>query len=75
MTLNFLEGQLVQPLFVGKMFTINPILVFLSVMLWGWVWGVAGIFMAVPLLMIGKIVWDQSQANDGGMREQRSKDG
>ena len=49
------------PLFVGRMFTINPIMVFLSVLGWGWLWGMAGVFMAVPLLMIGKIVWDQSR--------------
>ncbi|EIJ36442.1 AI-2E family transporter [Thiothrix nivea] len=60
MGVNMLEGQFVQPLFVGKMFTINPILIFLSVLIWGWLWGMAGVFMAVPLLMIGKIVWDQS---------------
>ena len=59
--LNMLEGQFVQPLFVGRMFTINPIMVFLSVLGWGWLWGMAGVFMAVPLLMIGKIVWDQSR--------------
>ncbi|MGB3917737.1 MAG: AI-2E family transporter [Thiothrix litoralis] len=62
--LNMLEGQFVQPLFVGKMFTINPILVFLSVLGWGWLWGMAGVFMAVPLLMIGTIVWDKSRERE-----------
>lgn len=50
--LNIIEGQVVQPLFVGRMFTINPVFVFISVAFWGWLWGVAGMFMAVPLLMI-----------------------
>lgn len=50
--LNIIEGQVVQPLFVGKMFTINPVFVFISVAFWGWLWGVAGMFIAVPLLMI-----------------------
>jgi predicted PurR-regulated permease PerM len=58
--LNMVEGQFMQPLFVGKMFTINPILIFLFVLFWGWLWGMAGIFMAVPLLMIMKIVFDQT---------------
>ncbi|WP_298609189.1 AI-2E family transporter [uncultured Thiothrix sp.] len=52
LVLNIIEGQMVQPLFVGKMFTINPVYVFISVAFWGWLWGVAGMFMAVPLLMI-----------------------
>jgi predicted PurR-regulated permease PerM len=50
--LNIIEGQVIQPLFVGRMFTINPVFVFISVAFWGWLWGVAGMFMAVPLLMI-----------------------
>lgn len=61
LALNIIEGQFVQPIFVGKMFTINPILVFLSVLGWGWLWGMAGVFMAVPLLMTGKILWDRSR--------------
>lgn len=64
LALNVVEGQFIQPLFVGKVFTISPILVFFSVLGWGWLWGIAGIFMAVPLLMIGKIVWDQSQERE-----------
>ncbi len=59
--LNILEGQVVQPLTVGRVFTINPIIVFLSIILWGWLWGVAGIFMAVPILMIITIIFEQTQ--------------
>ena len=59
--INLIEGQFVQPLFVGRMFTLNPIIIFLFILLWGWVWGIAGIFIAVPLLMILKIVFDRSE--------------
>lgn len=62
--LNLLE-EFVLPLFVGKLFIIDPILIFLFILLLGWLWGIAGIFMAVPLLMIMKIVFDQThQARD-----------
>jgi len=57
--LNLLEGQFIQPMFIGRMFTINPVIVFLFVLIWGWLWGMAGIFMAVPLLVIAKIIFDQ----------------
>lgn len=57
--LNLLEGQFIQPMFIGRMFTINPVVVFLFVLIWGWLWGMAGIFMAVPLLVIAKIIFDQ----------------
>ena len=59
--LNLLEGQFVQPMFIGRMFTINPLIIFLSVLIWGWVWGMAGMFMAVPLLVIAKIIMDNSE--------------
>lgn len=59
--LNIIEGQVVQPLTVGRVFTINPVFVFLSIILWGWLWGVAGIFMAVPILMIITIIFEQTR--------------
>ncbi|MEZ5480099.1 MAG: AI-2E family transporter [Thiolinea sp.] len=61
--LNLLEGQFVQPLFVGRMFTINPIIIFIFILFWGWLWGVAGIFMAVPILVIIKIILDHNIAH------------
>lgn len=61
--LNLLE-EFVLPLFVGKMFIIDPILIFIFILFLGWLWGVPGIFMAVPVLMIMKIVFDQTQARD-----------
>ena len=60
LVLNILEGQFIQPLFVGKMFTINPVVIFLFVLIWGWLWGMAGIFMAVPLLVVGEIILNES---------------
>ena len=59
--LNLLEGQIIQPLFIGRMFTINPVIIFLFVLIWGWLWGMAGIFMAVPLLVIGEIIFNQNR--------------
>jgi len=65
--LNLFEGQFVQPLFVGRMFTINPVIIFIFVLIWGWLWGIAGMFMAVPLLVISKVIMDQNQdASDNG---------
>ena len=58
--LNILEGQVLQPTFVGRMFTINPVLVFISILAWGWLWGVAGMFIAVPILMMMKIILEQT---------------
>lgn len=58
-----IEGQIVQPLFVGRRLEINPILVFLAVWCGGWMWGIAGITIAVPTLVALKVA---AQHSEGG---------
>lgn len=53
--LTFLEGQLISPFVVGRRLTLDPIAVFLSVLFWGWLWGFAGMLLAVPILASLKI--------------------
>lgn len=54
--LTVLEGQFITPLLLGRQLTLNPILVFLTVIFWGWLWGMPGALLAVPILTIAKIV-------------------
>jgi predicted PurR-regulated permease PerM len=56
-----IEGQLVQPVFVGHRLEINPILVFLAVWCGGWMWGIAGITIAVPTLVALKVAAQHSR--------------
>jgi predicted PurR-regulated permease PerM len=56
-----IEGQVVQPLIVGRRLELNPIMVFLALWLGGWFWGVAGIVMAVPTLLSLKVVAQHSR--------------
>jgi predicted PurR-regulated permease PerM len=51
-----LEGQLVQPLAVGRRLSLSPLLVFLALWFWGWLWGVAGMILATPMLLAAKAV-------------------
>jgi predicted PurR-regulated permease PerM len=51
-----LEGQVVQPLVIGRRLELNPIIVFLALWFGGWFWGIAGIVMAVPTLVALKVV-------------------
>jgi predicted PurR-regulated permease PerM len=51
-----IEGQLVQPLVVGRRLDLNPIMVFLALWFAGWFWGVAGVIIAVPALVSLKVV-------------------
>jgi predicted PurR-regulated permease PerM len=50
-----LEGQVLQPLLVGRRLDLNPIVVFLAVWCGGWFWGIAGIVIAVPSLVALKV--------------------
>lgn len=56
-----IEGQIVQPLLVGRRLDLNPILVFLAVWFGGWFWGVAGIVIAVPTLVALKVAAEHSE--------------
>ena len=49
---NIVESQLVTPSVLGRRLSLNPVVVFISVIFWGWLWGMPGAMMAVPLLII-----------------------
>ncbi len=61
LTLTTLEGQLVQPMLVGRRLDLNPILVFLALWFGGFFWGVAGIFLATPALVTLKVIAENSR--------------
>ena len=54
--ITILEGNFVTPSIIGRKLKLNPIAVFLSILLWTWVWGMAGAILAVPILVIIVIV-------------------
>lgn len=51
LVLNATEGQFVTPALVGKSMSVNPLLVFLSLVVWLWLWGPLGGFIAIPVLI------------------------
>jgi predicted PurR-regulated permease PerM len=51
LAIHAVESNLVCPVFIGRRLSLSPISVFLSVMFWGWMWGIAGAMIAVPLLV------------------------
>jgi predicted PurR-regulated permease PerM len=56
--INLLQGNLVGPLVMGHRLSLNPVVIFLGVAFWWELWGIAGAFLAVPLLATFKIVCD-----------------
>ncbi len=56
--LTSIEAQFVTPYLIGKRMELNVVAVFLTVVLWGWLWGIAGALVAVPFLLVFKVVCD-----------------
>lgn len=60
-----IEGNFLTPYLLGRRLTLHPAVVFLSMVLWGWLWGVPGALLAVPLLVSFKIFADHVEALQG----------
>ena len=63
-----LEGQIITPALVGNRLRINSIAIVLAVAFWGWMWGVVGILVAVPLLIVTRVIANHVDGL-GGLRE------
>ncbi|HET7237387.1 MAG TPA: AI-2E family transporter, partial [Terrimicrobiaceae bacterium] len=61
-SLTVLEGQILTPILTGRRLTLNPVVIFVSMLVWGWLWGVVGALMAVPILMTFKICCDHIES-------------
>ena len=59
--LNILESYLVTPLVLGHRLTLNPVVIFLGLTFWGWLWGITGALLAVPIMVVLKIFFDHSE--------------
>ncbi len=56
--LHSVESNFVTPMVLGRRLTLNPVVIFLSLMFWMWLWGIPGALLAVPFLMTFKIICD-----------------
>lgn len=58
LALTIVEGQLVTPLVLGRRLRLNPVAIVTAVALWAFLWGIAGAIIAVPLLIVTKVLAD-----------------
>ncbi|HET8655619.1 MAG TPA: AI-2E family transporter [Longimicrobiaceae bacterium] len=62
LTINLVQANLASPLLLGHRLELNPVALLLGIAFWFWVWGIAGAFIAVPLMAAFKIVCDHVEA-------------
>ncbi len=76
--INLVQGNFISPLLLGHRLSLNPVALFVGLAFWFWIWGIAGAFVAVPLLATFKIFCDhiESLAAVGeflGQRDERER--
>lgn len=57
--LTIFAGQLILPAVLGRRLLLSPVAIFIAIMVWGWLWGIAGALLAVPLLASCKIICER----------------
>jgi len=60
LVINFTIGNFLEPIFLGDRFGISTVVVVLSVLFWGFIWGPVGMLLAVPLTMLVKVMLDNN---------------
>jgi predicted PurR-regulated permease PerM len=59
-----LIGNILEPKIMGDRLGLNPLVILLSLLLWGYIWGIAGMFLSVPLAGVVKIILSQSDSKN-----------
>jgi AI-2 transport protein TqsA len=60
-SINIFLGNFLEPMLMGRRFGLSTLVVIISVLFWGFVWGPVGMFLAVPLTMVLKVMLDNSE--------------
>ena len=63
--LHGLEGQLITPHLVGRQLALDPVVIFLGLLTFGWLWGIPGLLMAVPILACVKVMAQRAPGPGG----------
>ena len=60
LAVNMIIGNVVEPTLTGRQLGLSPLVIFTSLLFWGWVWGPVGMILSVPLTMIIKIILEHT---------------
>jgi predicted PurR-regulated permease PerM len=58
LALEAIQGQIITPMVLGLRLALNPVAIFVWLIFWGWMWGIVGALLAVPMLTVLKILCD-----------------
>mgnify|MGYP001944812796 CR=1 FL=1 len=64
---NGIEANIITPTLLGESLSLNPLVVLLAIVFMGWLWGVGGMFVAVPLLVVLKVAMAELEPNAHGV--------
>jgi predicted PurR-regulated permease PerM len=59
--INMVLGNIVEPKFLGKGVGLSPLVILLALIFWGWVFGIVGVFLSVPLTVIAKMAFELNE--------------
>ena len=68
LVMHTIEGQIITPIVLGRRMALSPLILILALMLFGWLWGMIGLLLAVPLLVCVKLVLARVEGMEGWAR-------
>ena len=71
LAMDTIQGQVITPMVLGRRFALNPVVIFIWLIFWGWLWGIIGALLAFPMLTVFKILCDHIRSLEpmGGFLE------
>lgn len=54
--LQFIEGNIIEPKLIGKSVNLSPVVILISLAVWGYIWGIVGLFLGIPIMVIVNII-------------------
>ncbi len=59
LVIHTIEGNLVTPWLTSRTSSMNPVVIFIGVLAWGWLWGIWGLLLGIPIMMVIKAICDR----------------
>jgi AI-2 transport protein TqsA len=61
LVINQILSNVVEPHLMGRSLGLSPLVIVVSLVMWGWIWGAVGVILAVPMTMVLKILMEHSE--------------